>query len=99
MSVEVKNLSDGALEGYTFRLMVFAANGALKASRDAAGVGSLPGRSAQRVELNVSPAALGTGDRVVLAVKDVAWAGESWRSVPEDLLAAAQEAVRTAARP
>ena len=99
LSIDVKNLSEAPLDGFTFTALVFNATGGLKANRDAGGGRSLPSHEGRRVDLSMERATLTTGDRVVLAVKDVAWANESWRSIPEDVMAAAKEAVSAAGKP
>jgi hypothetical protein len=97
LSIEVKNVSDNGLVGFTVIALVFDASGTLVTSKDLGAGGPVPTRQTRHADLSAFEGRpKETGEVVVLAVKDVSWAGASWRSVSENVAAAAERAVKGA---
>ena len=94
VAVEVKSLSETPLNSFVLAALVFDATGAYKADRSAGTGGPLPQRQLRRVDLTLNGSAFAAGDRVVLAVKETRWTDGGWRSIPDEVRAAAREAVQ-----
>lgn len=94
ISVDVRSLAPTTLDSLGLGALVFDAAGVFKWSRDAGtGAGLATGKRGS-VDLALDYSTLATGDRVVVAVKEVAWAGGGWASDWKEVRMVATEIVK-----